>query len=132
MKLVLPKLSNFDENDEKKIEKVFKRCAVKISKDRIELTLNEKCHPKRKKQWIKAILHFYNDYFYSNWESNKVIVCLEIMGNYLYHTRKKVDKYAISKKKMKQMIKGNKFYVNFSNLSNESKFLLGLVDTDEE
>lgn len=86
---------------------------------------------------VNEILAEWNDYFESSWELRKTKVCLEVLSNYLTMVKdgkkkNKEDKYIMSATKIKHMTRGSSKSANFSNLPQEQRVLLGLVDYSEE
>lgn len=90
-----------------------------------------------KKRIVNEILLEWEGYFEESWELNKTKVFLEVLSNYLCYAKEKEnknkeDKYIMSATKIKHMEKGNKKSSNFSNLPQEHKQLLGLVDFKDD
>ncbi len=86
----------------------------------------------KKIEVVNKILKDYENYFHKYWDTQKVRICLDIMGSYLCHKKNIHDKEIISRKRFGEMVYGNDKYIPFSCLTVEEQLLLGIIDLNDE
>lgn len=102
-----------------------------------KIKLNTSLPLEERKKIVNEILEEWDWYFESSWELEKTKVFLEVLSNYLCMVKEEEnknteDKYILSTTKMKHMKRGSARTANFSNLPQEQKQLLGLVDHNDD
>lgn len=97
-----------------------------------EINLNTNLSYEGKLEVVNNILKEFNSHFIKYWDTNKVRVCLDIMGSYLCHMPRVHDKEILSTKRFGQMMYGDKKCSPFSCLPENQQILLGLIDFVDE
>lgn len=88
----------------------------------------------RRKLVVDDILNTYKNYFELNWDSDRIKICLDVLGYYLCKpvTDENVDDGILSGYKMNEMKEGSKKHITFSSMSRRQRATLGLLDFDDD
>lgn len=102
-----------------------------------KIKLNKNLPLEERKRVVNEILEEWDWFIRESWELMKTKVFLEVLSNYLCMVKEgeeknKEDKYILSATKIKHMQRGSSKKANFSNLPQDQKKLLGLVDYSED
>jgi hypothetical protein len=80
---------------------------------------------------VNEILSKYEDYFVGHWDNHKTVVCLDILANYLSKAPDFGGDELLSIREQREINRGSKRYVLFSDLPQKEQIALGLLDTLE-
>lgn len=139
-------INNFDSKpkDKVKVKKKKKKSRAKnnnkpngmklILPDGTKTILPNTKDMERRKLVVDDILNTHKKYFELNWDSDRIKICLDVLGYYLCKpvTDEHVDDGILSGYKMNEMKEGSKKHLTFSSMSRRQRATLGLLDFDDE
>jgi hypothetical protein len=80
---------------------------------------------------VNQLLDQWEKFFQENWDNRRVVVCLDILGNYLCRSPEFKDSNVLSVKNQKELENGSKRCVPFSSLPKSHQIMLGIIDLED-